>query len=299
MGQTDAMDGMLRRLGHQLTHYKDKELSSTLTTTNRFMRFLDTSPIYESTKRSSFDPADLLKGKMTVYLIIPPDRMRAQSPLLRLWVGSMLRAVVKGGLQSGRRVHFVLDEAASLGHMDVLDDAVDKLRGYGVRLLFLYQSLGQLRRCFPEGQDQTLLSNVTQVYFGVNDQQTAEYVSARLGETTIITESGGVNRSVSRQHDAMDKGPTHSRGSNQNWQYMGRKLLKAEEVVALPERMAITFTPGVPPLATRLVRYYEKDFKQLNGIGPVRMAMCLAWLFLRILFIAVVVTALALNQGIQ
>ena len=33
---------MLSRLGHQLTHFKDKELSSTLTTTNRFMRFLDT-----------------------------------------------------------------------------------------------------------------------------------------------------------------------------------------------------------------------------------------------------------------
>jgi len=31
-------------------------------------------------------------------------------------------------------VHFVLDEAASLGRMDALDDAVDKYRGYGVRL---------------------------------------------------------------------------------------------------------------------------------------------------------------------
>lgn len=243
--------------------------------------------------------AHLLKGMMTVYLILPPDRMRAQSPLLRLWIGSMLRAVVKGGLQSQRRVHFVLDEAASLGHMDVLDDAVDKFRGYGVRLLFLYQSLGQLRTCFPEGQEQTLLSNVTQVYFGVNDQQTAEYVSSRLGETTIITESGGANQGTSRQHDVADKGPTHSRGSSQNWQYMGRRLLKPEEVTALPERVAITFTPGTPPLATRLVRYYEKDFKRLDGIGPVRTALRIACLFLWVVFFAVMVAAMALNQGIQ
>ena len=43
-------------------------------------------------------------------------------------------------------MHFVLDEAASLGHMDALDDAVDKFRGYGVRLQFYFQSLGQLAK---------------------------------------------------------------------------------------------------------------------------------------------------------
>ena len=85
--------------------------------------------------------------------------MRAQSPLMRMWIGTLLRAVVKGGLRPKNKVHFLLDEAASLGHMEAVDDAVDKYRGYGVRLQFFYQSLGQLKQCFPEGQDQTLLSN--------------------------------------------------------------------------------------------------------------------------------------------
>src|SRR5579875_887979 len=192
-GESDAWQGMLARLGHQLTHFKDKELGSTLTTTNRFLRFLDTIAISESTKQSSFNPADLLTGKMTVYLILPPEHMRAQSALLRLWIGSLLRAVVKGGLQERTKVHFVLDEAASLGHMDALDDAVDKFRGYGVRLQLYYQSLGQLKKCWPEGQDQTLLSNCSTVWFGINDQQSAEYVSSRLGEETIIVESGGTS----------------------------------------------------------------------------------------------------------
>lgn len=290
MCESDAMDGMLSRLGHQLTHFKDKELSSTLTTTNRFLRFLDTGAIAESTKRSSFDPADLVQKKVTVYLILPPDRMRAQSALLRLWIGSMLRAAVKNGLQEKTKVRIVLDEAASLGHMDALDDAVDKLRGYGVRLLFFWQSLGQLRKCFPDGQDQTLLSNVTQVFFGVNDQQTAEYVSARLGETTISTESGGVSQSTSRQNGPADKGCTHSSSANQNWQYMARKLLKPEEVMALPARMAITFTPGVPPLVTRLVRYYERDFKKWKGMGPIEAVFRVVCLFV---WIAMLATALA------
>jgi type IV secretion system protein VirD4 len=99
MGSSDAWDGMLARMGNQLTHYKDKELNSVMTTTGRFLRFLDTLAISESTKSSNFNPAELRKGKMTVYLILPPEHMRAQSPLLRMWIGSLLRAVVREGLQ--------------------------------------------------------------------------------------------------------------------------------------------------------------------------------------------------------
>src|SRR5271166_835644 len=106
------------------------------------------------------------------------------------------------------KVHYVLDEAASLGHMEALDDAVDKYRGYGVRLQFYYQSLGQLKKCFPEGQEQTLLSNTSQVFFGVNDQTTADFVSARLGEETIVVDSGGTGTGKSVQ--APGNGPGSS-----------------------------------------------------------------------------------------
>lgn len=99
MCRSEAWDGMLSRLGHQLTHFRDKELGSVLTSTNRFLRFLDTPAVAECTTSSSFDPADLNGGRMTVYLILPPDHMRAQSSLLRMWIGSLMRAVVRGGLR--------------------------------------------------------------------------------------------------------------------------------------------------------------------------------------------------------
>ncbi len=83
--------------------------------------------------------------------------------------------------------------------MDALDDAVDKYRGYGVRLQFYYQSVSQLKKCFPDGQEQTLLSNVSQVFFGTNDLPTAEYVSNRLGEQTIVVSSGGTSTGTSHQ----------------------------------------------------------------------------------------------------
>lgn len=258
MCSSDAWDGMLARMGSQLTHYKDKELGSTLTTTSRFLRFLDTLAVSDNTKASSFNPDDLRRGKMTVYLILPPEHMRAQSALLRMWIGSLLRAVVRGGLQERNKVHFVLDEAASLGHMEALDDAVDKYRGYGVRLQFYYQSVSQLRKSFPDGQDQTLLSNVSQVFFGVNDLPTAEYVSNRLGEETIVVRSGGTSTGQSRQGSAQGTSYTSSSNENDNWSQQGRKLLKPDEILSLSDRIVITFTPGVPPIWTNRIRYFEE-----------------------------------------
>src|SRR5581483_9253458 len=143
MCKSDAWEGMLSRMGHGLTRYVDRELGSTLTTTNRHLRFLDTIAVAQSTSKSSFDPAELRNEKTTVYLVLPPEHFRAQSGLLRLWIGSMLRAVVRGGLQEENKTHFVLDEAASLGHLEALDDALDKYRGYGVRLQYYWQSMGQ------------------------------------------------------------------------------------------------------------------------------------------------------------
>lgn len=261
MRESDAWEGMLARKGGQLAHFVDREKSSTLSTVSRHLRFLDTPAIAASTRDSSFDPAKLLTGKMTVYLILPPEHMRAQSSLLRMWIGSLLKAVVRGGLRTKNNVHFVLDEAASLGHLEVIEDAVDKFRGYGVRLQFYYQSLGQLKKCFPDGQDQTLSSNTTQTFFGVSDVGTAEMISSRLGEHTIIVESGGTSDGSSWQRSMgaqLQESSGHSYNTSRNWQQQARKLLKPEEVLALPPRVAITFMPGLPPICTTLLRYYEE-----------------------------------------
>jgi type IV secretion system protein VirD4 len=158
------------------------------------------------------------------------------------------------------KVTFICDEAASLGaNMSCIDDAIDKGRGYGISLVMVYQSLGQLATCFPKDNGQTLLSNVTQVYFGTNDNQTAEEESKRLGEHTVIVESGGTSRGTSKQSGDMGK-PSHygrSTSTNANWNQQGRRLLKPEEVVNLDERLAISFVQGLPPVMTRLERYYE------------------------------------------
>jgi type IV secretion system protein VirD4 len=160
-------------------------------------------------------------------------------------------------------VHFVLDEAALLGKLDCVEDALGLGRAYAIRLQLYFQSIGQLKKCWPEGQEQTLLSNTSQIFFAVNDNATADFVSTHIGDETIIVDSGGTSRGDSSQRSSGPQGSASvgwSYTENQNWQQQGRKLVKPEEVIALPQRTAITFTPGVRPIATTLLRYYEEKW---------------------------------------
>ena len=125
-------------------------------------------------------------------------------------------------------VNFILDEAASLGRMECIDDAIDKYRGFGVRLNLYYQSPAQLKKCFPDGQDQTVLANSTQVFFAINDES-ADYVSRRLGEETIVVESGGSGTSYTESLSGPSSS-SRSTSTSRNWNEMGRKLLKPEEI---------------------------------------------------------------------
>lgn len=293
MKASDAWGGILSRYGGQLSHFRDRELGSVLTTANRHLRFIDTPAISENTRTSSFDPAALLTGKMTIYLILPPDRMRAQSGLLRLWIAAIFRSIIRGGLQN-KPVHIIIDEAASLGRMESLNDAIDKYRGYGIKLQLYFQSLGQLKTNFPEDQGQTLLSNTTQVFFAVNDPETAEHVSKRLGDQTIIIHEGGTNSSTTHQPSNQGGNSySYTSGSSASWRQHGRPLLRPEEVAGLSERIAITFSPGSPPLWTRLIRYYEGDFTESRSIGLVKAAFDTACLF-----IAVCITAAMFTAGV-
>ena len=131
-----------------------------------------------------------------------------------------------------------------------------------------------------------MLSNTTQIYFSVNDMQTAEMVSKRLGTETIMLESGGRGSSVSHQgghHHGASYGTSH----NTNWQQAARELLKPDEVLQLPPLWAITFMPGTPPIMTEIIRYFDEphlfrvptragEFVQACKVLATSLVLCVA-----------------------
>lgn len=99
MTESELWGGALAQMGGQLRYFAEKEKASVISSTLRHLRFLSTPAVAAGVAESSFDPCELRSGKMTVFLIIPPDRAHAQSGLLRYWVSSLLRASMRGGLQ--------------------------------------------------------------------------------------------------------------------------------------------------------------------------------------------------------
>jgi type IV secretion system protein VirD4 len=263
MCASDAWGGLLARRGHQLQQFIGKERSSVLTTVSRHLQFLDTPAIAESTRTSSFSPLELLGGKLSIYLILPLEVFQAKAAAMRLWLGCLMQACLKGGLQEQQLVHFIIDEASALSHrFTVLNEALVRFRGFGVRVHLYYQCPSQLKKCFPDGDEAAVLSNTTQVYFGLNTTEGCEALSNRLGEETIVVNSGGDGRSYSRQLSQspgnQQSSNTYSTSENSNWQAHGRRLLTAAEIATLPARCAITLVPGLPPIMTQLVHFYQQ-----------------------------------------
>jgi type IV secretion system protein VirD4 len=91
--------GALREWGAQLKNFLDKEKASVMTTISRNLSFLGTPAVVASVHTSSFDPALLRHGRMTIYLVLPPWHQRTQAGLMRLWISSLMENVASGGLQ--------------------------------------------------------------------------------------------------------------------------------------------------------------------------------------------------------
>ena len=94
-----AWDGALSRLGYVMTHAGKEEMESVLSTSNRMLRFLSSPAAADCLKASSFNPGDLVRGRCTVYLIVPAVHLRPMAGLVRLWLSTLHRAVIRGGVR--------------------------------------------------------------------------------------------------------------------------------------------------------------------------------------------------------
>ncbi len=280
MQQVTTHGGVVSRLGHLLTWFVDRELGSVLTNVQRHTQFLDSPAIAKHTARSSFDLMALRSGRMTVYLCMPVDRLTTMAPIQRMWIATILRVITRGRPSERNPVLFLLDEAAHLGKIQVLEDAVTVMRGMGIRLWFFFQSLNQIKECYGEKAG-TFLDNIdTQQYFGTNHYETADAVSKRIGDGTILVNS----RNWGKGSSTPAGGVGHQAGSySANWgstsSEMSRRLFRPEEIIGLPEDTALVFHRNLPVIVSRLLRYYDSPAFAKGGTGKppgVGMGMGLA-----------------------
>lgn len=125
------------------------------------------------------------KKPATVYLIVPGEFIQLYAPFMRLMIGVAM--LYKGYRPETPRVGFLLDEAAQLGHFEMLKTAYSYKRGGGVRTWAFFQSVGQLEDLYGRAGGQSMLESAQlRQFFGVGHYDTARLVSDMLGVQTVF-----------------------------------------------------------------------------------------------------------------
>ncbi|APZ94549.1 type IV secretory system conjugative DNA transfer family protein [Fuerstiella marisgermanici] len=269
MLRSDKACGMLRRLAGEVSGHEGKTKASVFGVTNSNLSFLDSIAIANSLCESTFDPNVLVNSSATIFLCLPIDRLTEMASLQRIILSTLINLVFAAGENPNRRVHFLLDEAATLGPMDALYSSVQFGRSYGIRTTFLFQSSTQVERCFPESQRPDFMSTVAKVFAGSDDLDTAKTVSDMMGTSTVLsaTEQTGVNDGRTGSTGIHDQTTSVSWGANNSTSYAehSRSLMTPAEVLTLPRHLAIALLPGMSPVLIKKMPYYQRIGRGLFG----------------------------------
>jgi len=306
MQKDDAYRGVLKNLGFQLAWHVDKQLSGVMGHAQRFTDIFDSPRIVDAICSTNWKPEELRSGKgMSVYIIVPPDKLVVWAGWTRMVLGCLLRIATRGTPGEQLPLTFFVDEVAHLGgRMQALEDGITLMRGMGIRIWLFLQSIDQLNKCFGDHAPTVMDNLATQLYFSTYSYATAEALAKRIGSGTVLNESGGDSdgESTPQGGGVKQQGRTRNRSSSRNYQEAARQLIMPEEILTLDDSCGLLFHKNHPVILCRLVKYYDdRAFRwrwwrwgwgtgRSAGLGLTGMAVSLC-----VLAMACIVAVLAAN----
>ncbi len=185
------------------------EAGSVLSTLKSYLALYRDPIVAHNVSASDFCIKDLMNFETPVSLYIvtqPNDKVRLQ-PLVRVMMNMVVRLLADKmefervsddkGLTSLRtkktykhRLLCMIDEFPSLGKLDILQESLAFVAGYGLKFYLICQDINQLKsRERGYGPDETITSNChIQNAYPPNRIETAEHLSKLTGQTTIVKE---------------------------------------------------------------------------------------------------------------
>lgn len=216
-----SFNGVLAGIGESMLNmamHSAKQFESVLQVANRNTEFLDSPGMQLCVSSSSFRIAELKTDPagVSIYLSLPQRYMGEHFRWIRMMITLVLNEMeaVSGDPAAGHPVLLCLDEFAGLKRMEVIENATAQIAGFGVKLLFVLQSLEQLKAVYKDNWETFLANAGLKLVFGVEDQFTRKYISDLIGETELIrrletaSETEGTSESTS-------EGSSVSRSSSQ------------------------------------------------------------------------------------
>ena len=208
--------------GRDMIDRDARERGSVLSSAKTYLTLFQDPIIAQNTRRSDFRIMDLMNHEhpVSLYIVTRGSDKQRLRPLVRLLFTMMARSLMGVPLKfhNGQpvmphthRLLMMLDEFPSLGRMHVIEDALPKCAGYGIKCFLAAQDREQMFDAY--GEHQTITGNChIRIIFAPNERETARWVSDMIGTTTIVkedvTESGnrmGALSQVSRSYHEVSR----------------------------------------------------------------------------------------------
>lgn len=160
----------------------DRETRPSVTgTVQSKLRLFDADLARRLTDTTSFDLEAFIAGEpMSIYFIVPPFRLMAYSPLLRLWLSGLIMALTQRKQLPKERTLMLCDEIGNIGKMEPLLTAATLMRSWGLTLWSFWQNAAQLQIYGTQANTLTDNAGVIQI-FGVRNYRMAQDLANVIG----------------------------------------------------------------------------------------------------------------------
>jgi type IV secretion system protein VirD4 len=171
------------------------EAGSVLSTAKKYFALYRDPVISRNISHSQFKIRDLMNHEdaLSLYIITQPEDKARLRPLVRVLVNMIVRLLAsKLDFVDGRpvasyknRLLMMLDEFPSLGKLDIMQESLAFIAGYGIKCYLICQDINQLQAQY--GKEEAITSNChIQTAFPPNRLETAEHLSKLTGQTTVV-----------------------------------------------------------------------------------------------------------------
>ncbi len=255
MLEMDDADGLLHDLAFSFLETPAKEFGSIVSTAQRQTDILDNPAMIACLSASGagqeVDFKEWRRGTMTVYLCLSAPKFPVFNRWLRLVVTSALDEMTDTLDPPPLPVCFMLDELATLGHVQPVENAIGLAAGYGVQLLCVFQDVAQMRDLY-KGRWASFIGNAgVRALFNLDDYDTAKYWSDFIGGRIVATHS--------EQQD------NYGLSKGQNVGETMRPLLSPDEIMLqLGAGKMLVLPQGERPIVADRFAYWQDP--ALNGL---------------------------------
>ncbi|MBR8700492.1 MULTISPECIES: type IV secretory system conjugative DNA transfer family protein [unclassified Fusobacterium] len=151
------------------------------------------------------------------------------------------------------QILLLIDEFPSLGKMEIIENAMSFIAGYGLKCLLISQSLKQFKKIY--GKENYILDNCSiQLYFTPNDEETPKMISDMFDSYT--------KKVYNETRKGFELMPSRSSS------YVARKLMTAGEVRSLPYEKILLMITGQKPIKGNKLFYFREDRYKKKLLPP-------------------------------